>query len=320
MEAGLAQFVHTSVLEQEVLENLVPFDADGLIIDCTLGEGGHSAAFLSAYSEARVLGLDADASVIGIARSRLESYGSRFDARHAWFDQFFAEYPAELQRPQVVLFDLGISLFHYEKSGRGFSFHKPESLDMRLDSDLETSAFDIVNEYPEDELASLFFEFGEERYGNRIAAAISRARLLAPISNSADLADLIERSVPGEYRRGRIHAATRSFQALRIVVNGEPARLKSALNAALRVLAVGGRVGVISFHSLEDRIVKHFFRLKNSACTCPPEWPVCTCGGAQIVEILTKRPIRPTESETEANHASRSAKFRVVQKISEEVQ
>ena len=189
---------------------------------------------------------------------------------------------------------------------------------MRLEPDLEISAADIVNNYPEEELADLIYEFGEERYSRRIAKAIITARSLERITTTMQFSDIIWHSVPKDYRYGRIHPGTRTFQALRIAVNGELARLKSSLASALTVLKPGGRMGVISFHSLEDRIVKHYFRDKNKSCTCPPEWPICKCGGQRIVRILTKKVIIPTESEIHDNPPSRSAKFRVIEKLMDE--
>jgi 16S rRNA (cytosine1402-N4)-methyltransferase len=237
---------------------------------------------------------------------------------NTWFNTFFRAYPLGGERPDAILFDLGISIFHYERAGRGFSFQKEESLDMRLDTTLEISAYDIINTYPEKELARIFFEYGEERYSRMIAAAIVRERAKSSIETSAELAQLIKSSVPAKYRYGRIHPATRSFQALRIMVNGELARLKSVLEDALGVLKVGGRIGVISFHSLEDRIVKQFLQKKSQACTCPPEWPICKCGGQAVVKLIQKKPIQPSDDEVDQNAPSRSAKLRVAEKLMDE--
>ncbi len=314
----MVEVVHTSVLRQEVLDLLAPDSAGTLFIDTTLGEGGHTASILESFPDARVIGLDADHDILEVARARLSEFGSRVTTVHAWFNQFFSEYPIDAERPARVLFDLGVSSFHYEKSGRGFSFRSDELLDMRLDEGLEISAYHVVNEYPEPELASLIYEFGEERYSRRIARAIVESRAQAPIRRSVDLANVISSSVPPEYRRARIHPATRTFQALRIAVNGELARLSQGLESALRILVPGGRIGVIAFHSLEDRIVKRFFREKNRECTCPPEWPACRCGGKRIIEIVTKRPVRPTQREIATNPASRSARLRVAEKVNEE--
>lgn len=310
--------VHYSVMQKEVLDYLQPAEENSLLVDGTLGEGGHSELFLGRYPEMRVVGLDADASILEVARKRLAPYGSRFRSYNQWFDSFFRHYPLGDERPDLVLFDLGISVFHYEKAGRGFSFQRNEPLDMRLHGGLESSARDIVNNYPEEELANLIYTYGEERYSRRIAGAINRARREGEIGTTGELADIIRGCVPPAYRRGRIHPATRTFQALRIAVNGELARLEDALARGLATLRPGGRMGVITFHSLEDRIVKWFFREKNKACTCPPDTPICKCGGRPVVEILTKKPVRPGEEEIAANPPSRSAKLRVIRKLRDE--
>ncbi len=315
----LMDTVHYSVLQQEVLQYVVPPKGEGLFIDCTLGEGGHSELVLKENPGMQVVGLDADAKIMEVARKRLAPFEPRIRLYNTWFNTFFREYPLGGERPDALLFDLGISIFHYERAGRGFSFQKEEPLDMRLDTSLEISAYDIVNTYPEKELARIFFEYGEERYSRIIAAALVRRRAEKPIHTSGELAELIKSSVPGKYRHGRIHPATRSFQALRIIVNGELARLETVLEDALRVLKVGGRLGVISFHSLEDRIVKQFLQRKSQSCTCPPEWPICKCGGDQaIVKSIRKKPIQPSEEEVNLNASSRSAKLRVAEKLQDE--
>lgn len=310
--------VHTSVMRNEVLEYLEPVSREGLLVDATLGEGGHAEMFLQAFPGMRVVGLDADRRILEVAKSRLDRFGDRVRFYNAWFNTFFREYPLGDERPDAILFDLGISTFHYERSTGGFSFRRDEKLDMRLSADLETSARDIVNEYPEEELRRIFGEYGEERYSGRIAKAIVTKRRDAAIESTGDLAEVIAGAVPGSYRHGRIHPGTRCFQALRIAVNGELARLDPALRYAFSELRPGGRMAVISFHSLEDRIVKHFFREKAQACTCPPETPICKCGGVPAVDILTKKPLRPTEDEIDSNAASRSAKLRVVEKKRDE--
>jgi 16S rRNA (cytosine1402-N4)-methyltransferase len=311
------KIVHTPVLLEEIFEYLIPSGGGGLFIDATLGEGGHTEYFLTRNAKITIAGIDADESIMNIARGRLEPFGDRVRFFQMWFNQFFINYPKDLPRPNGILFDLGISSFHYEKSERGFSFGRDEKLDMRLGKGLEISAADIVNEYPEDELADIIFEYGEERLSRRIAAKIAAVRESEPISSSSQLAKIISGAVPPSYRYGRIHPATRTFQALRIAVNGELVRLEQTLESALSVLAVGGRMAVIAFHSLEDRIVKRFFREKNKSCTCPPEWPMCKCEGTRIVDILTRKPLRPSDEEVENNAPSRSARLRVVEKVHE---
>lgn len=312
--------VHRPVMLSQVMEYLVPPNGGegDVLVDCTLGEGGHTFAFLNEYPKLRAIGLDADAQIQEIARQRLAPFSDRATLVNTWFDGYFRDYPMGGERPSLILFDLGISVFHYEKGGRGFSFRKDESLDMRLGEYLEVSAADIVNTYPETELADILYRYGEERYSRRIARKVVDYRRGREIKTTGELGDIIWNAVPPNYRHGRIHPATRSFQALRIAVNGELARIERALPLALRTLKPGGYLGVISFHSLEDRIVKWFFKEKNKSCTCDENQPICNCGGTPVVEILTKKPVLPTPEEVDENPPSRSAKLRVVRKLKDE--
>ncbi|MDR3146313.1 MAG: 16S rRNA (cytosine(1402)-N(4))-methyltransferase RsmH, partial [Treponema sp.] len=202
--------------------------------------------------------------------------------------------------------------------GRGFSFRKDEFLDMRIDRDRGPPAAELLEKLREEELADLIYRNAGERYSRRIAGAIAAARASGPVTSSVVLAELVERAVPPYYRHGPVHPATRTFQALRIAANGELARLPALLEGALDVLEPGGRLGVITFHSLEDRIVKNFFREKNKNCTCPPEAPICRCEGHRILSLLTRKPVVPTDEEIRSNPASRSAKLRVVENILDE--
>ena len=295
------EILHYPVLHKEVLESLViDPEKESRLIDCTTGEGGHTALFLAKYPKLNVTGLDRDKDIQKKAIERFKDYGDRFTPVNTWFDDYLSV--AESESADAILFDLGISIFHYEESERGFSFRKEERLDMRLNSEQRLSAEVIVNEYPEDELADVIYRFGEERYSRRIARAINEARQEKRIEFSEELANIIFHSVPREYRYGRIHPATRTFQALRIEVNKELDRIRPALEGAIRVLKKGGRVGVITFHSLEDRIVKWYF--KEEAAKENPQ-----------IKILTKKPIVPTEDECKENAPSRSSKLRVVEKL-----
>lgn len=313
------EIIHTSVLLNETLEWLSPenesFADNAFMVDSTLGEGGHSFAFLNRYKNLQIIGLDADQKIQARAKERLSCFGNRMNFHLGWFNDFYANYPDNLPKANLILFDLGISVFHYERSGRGFSFRYDEELDMRLNDSEGKSASDIVNTMREDELANLIFNYSEERYSRRIARAIVENRQLAPITNSKTLAQIIYDCVPAPYRHGGIHPATKTFQALRIAVNAELNRLPEALNSAFDVLQVGGKMGVITFHSLEDRIVKNTFRNWAKVCSCPPEQPICTCGGSPKVELLTRKPIGPTEEEVKENSPSRSAKLRVIRKL-----
>ncbi|MBN2439870.1 MAG: 16S rRNA (cytosine(1402)-N(4))-methyltransferase RsmH [Spirochaetales bacterium] len=310
-------YVHTPVLLDEVLMYLTPVNPRSLFVDATLGEGGYTFAFLNSFPHITLIGIDRDLSILGIAEKRCAGFGKRSQFLNMWFDEFFKNYSDYHDiYPDRIIFDLGISRFHYEVSGRGFSFAKEEPLDMRLSEELPYSAFDIVNNYPEDDLSALFRDFGEERFARRIARIIVAERAMAPIDNAFLLSEIIKRAVPRSKNYGsKIHPATRCFQALRIEVNSELKRLSGALDGAFNVLEKGGRLGVVSYHSLEDRIVKRFFKLKNSECTCPPEWPVCRCDRVRQGKILTKKPVIAGSEEVKSNHAARSAKLRVIEKV-----
>jgi 16S rRNA (cytosine1402-N4)-methyltransferase len=296
--------VHQSVLVGSVLEFLAPDDSDRLLIDATVGEGGHSVCFLQRFPGIRVIGIDADPAMLERARTRLAEFEGRVELVHQWFDSYFEAAPATVQANRILM-DLGVSMYHFTHADRGFSFREDAPLDMRLDADrplddqTETAA-DLVNRLRESDLADLIYQFGEERLSRRIAAAICRERDLKPFRTAAQLADTIRGAVPSSYRHGRIHPATRTFQALRIAVNSELDRLRRAIPAALQMLSPSGRLGVISFHSLEDRIVKHSFR---------------AAADAGDFRLLTKKPVTASDEERGGNPASRSAKFRVIERV-----
>jgi len=296
-------YVHTSIMPNELLTHLVPQSSDPIMVDATCGEGGHTHLFLSTYPNLKVIGVDRDREIQEKARVRMEEFGPRFKPVNMWFDVFFKE--AEDSSFDLILFDLGISMFHFNESQRGFSLRKGEPLDMRLDSEDAISAFDVVNRYDEKKLANVIYAYGEERYSRRIARAIVQHRKTKTIATTDDLANIIYKSVPPAYRYQKIHPATRTFQAIRIEVNHELDRIEPALTEALRTLKVGGRLAVITFHSLEDRPVKWLF--KNLAQKDRP-----------ILNVLTKKPLVPGEEEIARNPASRSSKLRVVEKIREE--
>lgn len=292
--------VHYPVMHAEVLEELsLPQDRTSLMIDCTTGEGGHTKLFLDKYPLLTVIGLDRDSSIQKKAIERLKDYKDRFRPVNAWFNDYLESADSEIA--DAILFDLGISTFHYEESLRGFSFRRDEELDMRLDLNQTLTARTIVNEYKEDELADVIYKYGEERYSRRISRAICDYRRNKRITSSLELSNIISSSVPREYRYGRINPSTRTFQALRIEVNKELDRIGPALTEALRVVKRGGRVAVITFHSLEDRIVKWTFKDRADKYG--------------DIKILTKKPIVPSDEECEENPPSRSAKLRVVEKL-----
>ncbi|MDR0552313.1 MAG: 16S rRNA (cytosine(1402)-N(4))-methyltransferase RsmH [Spirochaetaceae bacterium] len=308
--------IHTPVLLAETLELLgavletagtdgASADADAWMIDGTVGEGGHSEAFLSRFPALHLTAVDADGAVLERAKARLSRFGSRVQFCRCWSEDFFSGECA-CRKADIILIDLGVSLFHYEQGGRGFSFRKDEPLDMRIDTGYGRSAADLLAVLREDELADLLWHNAEERHSRRIASAIVKARARSRIETSAALAAIVASAMPGGVPARGMHPATKTFQALRIAVNGELERLERRLEAAFGALKAGGRMGVISFHSLEDRIVKNFFREKEHR-----NMPINKSGECRLV---TKKPVTADGIELRSNPPSRSAKLRVVEK------
>jgi 16S rRNA (cytosine1402-N4)-methyltransferase len=311
--------VHQPVLLKEVIQALQPHSA-GIYIDGTVGAGGHAEAILSASSpEGQLFGLDQDKRALEIARRRLAEFADRVHLLHANFDQL-GQVTRQLHVPPVdgILLDLGVSSMQFDQPERGFSFQTDGPLDMRMDETTGQTAADLVNHLPEQELADLIYRYGEERHSRRIARAIAKAR---PIWRTTELAQVVAGVIPGgagkgkRYRKPKIHPATKTFQALRIAVNDELGALERVLPQAIELLRPGGRLAVISFHSLEDRIVKQYFKQESRDCICPPEQPICTCRHKAVINIITKRPIMPSSAEIDANPRARSAKLRVVESI-----
>jgi 16S rRNA (cytosine1402-N4)-methyltransferase len=313
----MLEVVHTPVLLEETIQYLAPRGRNELMIDATMGEGGHSYAFLSRFPDLHIIGIDADSSIQAVARERLAQFADRVQFFSGWSQDFFAAYPANLKKPHTVFADLGISMFHYRLGGRGFSFSDEERLDMRLDISQGVSAADILARMSEQEIADILYRNAGERFSRRIARAIVRERQVGAIATSAALAEIVSRSVPAVYRYGAIHPATRTFMALRIEVNRELERLPELLEGALEVLEPGGRLGVISFHGLEDKIVKNFLKVKNMNCSCPPQAPMCRCGGRPKLAILARKGVTAGEEEMKRNPPSRSARLRVAEKTKE---
>ena len=331
--------VHVPVLLDEVFSLLVPSRSDAFMVDCTLGEGGHAEAFLKRYPGLLYAGFDVDPVIQEEARARLAPFAPRVSYRIGYFDELLASWEglglpdgataaegasgagaAPSRQPDLVLFDLGISMHHYLESGRGFGFGKDEALDMRLNPEAPLSAADIVNREREEELARIIFEYGEERLSRRIARAIVESRSKSRIVTTADLASIVESAVPAQYRHGRIHPATRTFQALRIAVNDELGRAERGLRAAASILAPGGILGVISFHSLEDRIAKTLFREFAGRSTPAPDAPIEKIRVPAEFELLCKKPLEARPEEAASNPASRSAKLRAVRKLATAVE
>jgi 16S rRNA (cytosine1402-N4)-methyltransferase len=307
---------HRPVLPAETKRFLAP-ERGGLFVDCTVGPGGHSEGILESSSQTRVIGIDLDEEALAVSRERLARFGSRFVVVHANFREL-AQVLKELDEsvPAGILADLGVSSLQFDTPERGFSFRFDAPLDMRMDrrSGVETAA-DLLARLSEEEIARIIFEYGEERHSRRIARRIVESREQGkPIETTKELTELVERSARTR-KKGQIHPATRTFQALRIAVNNELSGLAQFLETAVDLLQAEGRLVVISFHSLEDRIVKRELRRLSGHCQCPLRVPVCSCGARQAVEILTRRPIVPSAIEIEENPRARSARLRACRKL-----
>jgi 16S rRNA (cytosine1402-N4)-methyltransferase len=308
---------HLSVMPDEVLETLAPASGS-LQIDATVGGGGHTERILEAASpDGRVLGLDADPAAIERVAVRLARYGDRLVLRQANFRDLAVVAPeAGFAVVDGALFDLGLSSYQLADRARGFGFRAGGPLDMRFDTSVGVPAAELLASLDADELAALFRRYGEEPAAWRIAKAIVEARRTAPVSTAEDLATLVERTVPENPRRPRrIHPATRVFQALRIAVNEELDALEVGLAAVVDLLRPGGRLVVLSYHSLEDRIVKRFLDGERRGCVCPPEAPVCVCGRSPRLRLVTRPSLTPTSDEIDANPRSRSARLRAAERL-----
>lgn len=314
---------HVPVLYEEVLALLQPRPG-GLYIDGTLGAGGHTAGLLQASApDGRVLAFDRDPQAIAFARQRLTQkfadVGQRLifiNSSYSLMEQVAPQYgfgpgPDGEGRVDGILLDLGLSSRQLANPERGFSFRQEGPLDMRFDPALPTTAADLVNELPEAELADIFWRYGEERRSRHFARAVVQAR---PLQTTTQLAETIA-AAAGRQRHKRTHPATQIFQALRIAVNKELDELQQGLAAAISLLKPGGRLAVISFHSLEDRLVKHTFRDQSRECVCPPQQPICTCGARPVLRLVTRKAVKAGEAEVQANPRSRSARLRVAEKL-----
>jgi 16S rRNA (cytosine1402-N4)-methyltransferase len=310
-------YQHIPAMQREVIHYLNPSPGK-IYVDGTLGGAGHAGAILEKIiPDGLLIGIDQDMDAIRNAERVLKPYASNI---RLWHDNF-VNLPAILAQLEIhtvdgILLDLGISLHHLEASGRGFSFGKDEPLDMRMNTETRTRAEDIINQWSENRLAKIFRKYGEERWARAIARNIARQRALAPIRSSRRLAEIIGDAVPRKaILRQRIHPATRVFMAVRIAVNKELERLDAFMENAVDLLNPKGRLCVLSFHSLEDRIVKRRMKALEKGCTCPPDFPKCVCGRKRIVNMLTRKPLRPTKEEIARNPMSRSTKLRAVEKI-----
>lgn len=310
------KFSHVSVLLRECIEalNIKP---DGIYVDCTAGGGGHSLEIVKRLTAGgRLIAIDRDEDALRAAGERLADYADRVTFVHSNY-AMLQSVLADLGIPKAdgVLADLGVSSYQLDTAERGFSYMQDAPLDMRMDREQPLSARDVVNTYSEEELRRILYDYGEEKFARNIAANIVKQRSERPIETTLELAELVKGSMPKAAREGGHHPAKRTFQAIRIEVNAELSSIPPALDAAVHALNPGGRVAVITFHSLEDRLVKQKFAALSSGCTCPREFPVCVCGKKPVVRVITKKPVTAGEDELEVNPRSRSAKLRVAEKI-----
>ena len=310
------EFQHKSVLLQECIDalNIRP---DGIYLDGTLGGAGHSSQIARRLTEGgRLIGVDRDRTALAAAKERLAPYADRVTLVHSNFAEIDAILDS-LGIPAVdgMLFDLGVSSPQLDDASRGFSYMADAPLDMRMDKDDVLTAGEVVNTWPQGELRRILYDYGEERYAPQIAAAICRAREKAPVETTLELVDIIRSAMPAQALREKQHPAKRSFQAIRIAVNDELGGVSRMMQAAVGRLNPGGRLAVITFQSLEDRIVKSEMQQAARGCTCPPEFPVCVCGKKPLVKLVTRKPIVSRPAELEENPRARSAKLRVAEKL-----
>lgn len=309
-------FTHLPVLVREAV-SLLGCKAGGVYVDCTIGGGGHAKEVLRSCPDVRLLvGMDRDSDAIAAARRSLAQYSGKVALIKEDYRKIKAALAAlSIKEVDGILMDLGVSSYQFDTPERGFSFRFDARLDMRMDRDQELSAYELVNGADEAELTRIFREYGEERFARKIAKAIVEARKSRPVETTGQLASIAEHSVPVRFHAKGVHPATRIFQALRIAVNEELTGLDGALRDCAGLLVPGGRLAVISFHSLEDRIVKDTFRDLSTGCVCPPKFPVCVCGRLPSARLLARKPVTATPEELDRNPRARSAKLRAIEKI-----
>ena len=309
-------FSHRSVLLDECIEAL-SIRPDGVYVDGTAGGAGHSSVIASHLGEGgKLLALDQDETAVRVASERLSRFGERAEVVHTNFCELAQVCEARgIAHIDGLLLDLGVSSYQLDTAERGFSYRADAPLDMRMDASKPLTAKQIVNEYSEEALRRILFEYGEERFSSRIASNIIRARETAEIKTTGELVEIIKRSVPTHHGDGGHHPAMRTFQALRIEVNAELDVIAPAIKSAVSLLNPGGRIAIITFHSLEDRIVKQTFASLANGCTCPKSLPVCVCGNRPKIKLVNKKPILPSEEELKENSRSHSAKLRVAEKL-----
>ncbi len=310
----MTEFKHVPVLLNECIDglNITP---DGVYADGTLGGGGHSSVICSYLKGGKLIGIDRDAEAIAAASSRIGNRDNVIYVHDNYKNIKNILFENGIAGLDGALIDLGISSYQIDNAERGFSYTKDAPLDMRMNRNDKLSAFDVVNTYDKDKLAKIIFDYGEERYGRKIADMIEQARRIKPVATTLELADIVKKAVPPKSVAKGSHPAKRTFQAIRIEVNGELADLKDAVTDFFDCLNSGGRLCIITFHSLEDRIVKHVFSSFASGCTCPKEFPVCVCGNVPKGKIINKKPIVASAEEMQINSRAASAKLRIIEKI-----
>jgi len=306
-------FSHIPVLPREVLEYLKP-ERGGRFIDCTLGGGGHSRMILESSKEVKLLGLDQDEEALAAAGEQLREFGDRFSSRKMNFGEIRSLMDTEWDQVDGILMDIGVSSHQIDTAERGFSYVNDGPLDMRMDRSQTTTAADLLNEMDEKDLKRIFREYGEERYAGKIARAVVRERDIEPWDRTKKFADLITK-ILGRRKAGSAPAPARCFQALRIAVNRELEVLEEALFAGFELLKPGGRMVVISFHSLEDRMVKNFFREKSLDCDCPPDLPVCVCSRKAELKVISRKAVKAGEDELDENRRAACSRLRAAEKI-----
>ena len=309
------EFSHRSVLLDESIDGL-DIKPSGIYVDGTAGGGGHSFHIASALTDGRLIAIDQDEAAIAAASQRLEPLGERATVvRSNFYELANVCESLGIESIDGLLLDLGVSSYQLDTAERGFSYMADAPLDMRMDKRGELTAYDVVNGYSEEKLKKILYEYGEERFSASIVSAIIRERQKKPIETTLELSNIIKYAIPSFARDGGHHPAKRSFQAIRIEVNRELDVIEPAIRDAARLLRKGGRIAIITFHSLEDRIVKQTFASLASGCTCPKNFPVCVCGNKPVLKVITRKPILPSKEELEENPRSRSAKLRVAEKL-----
>lgn len=308
-------FAHTSVLLKETIDYL-DIKPDGIYIDGTLGGGGHSEEILKHLTTGTLIGIDQDQDALGAATARLEHFGQRFVPVHS----NFSDIPGVLDRLGIeavdgIVLDLGVSSYQLDTGERGFSYMQDGPLDMRMNQDQILNAWQVVNTYSDERLTKIIRDYSEEKWAKRIAEFIVKTRETAPIETTEDLVRIIKQAIPAKARQDGPHPAKRTFQAIRIEVNNELGLLEEAVRSAVPRLKAGGRFCVITFHSLEDRIIKQTFRDLSKDCVCPPEMPMCRCNTVPLVRVITRKSVEPSGNELEENPRARSARLRVAERI-----